>query len=246
MNVSTVVSLEDTPNLFVPCNTAQNPSFSHGHDHADVCQPMQVTVLMCNPQLEVLPATITAVGSSLDAIILPGAPTVKNIPIEAANVLFSTSLRLPLTPQSIISPHISGRLFLSNSGYEINEETAIKPLSLPEINQNMTHILSSAAKAYLSGYKPTDDILSSSFATINTSGIVEVQKLALVGSKPFFVVLVATVGLLYLLLSALLVITRPDQLESFDLENIVERLQLSYFSDSTSQFVDGMRGRRSM
>lgn len=90
----------------------------------------------------------------------------------------------------------------------------------------MTNFMASAAKAYLSGYPH--------FAMVNTSGEIEVQKMALVGSEVFFVALTVTVSLLVPMLSALVVMTRPDQLECFDLENIVRRLQISYFSDSTS------------
>jgi hypothetical protein len=64
-----------------------------------------------------------------------------------------------------------------------------------------------------------------SFTMVNTSARVEVQKMAVVGSKPFFVASSVTVGLLVVFLGALVAITRPDQLEGFDLENIVRKLQ---------------------
>jgi p-aminobenzoyl-glutamate transporter AbgT len=90
----------------------------------------------------------------------------------------------------------------------------------------MTNVFASAAKAYLSGFRPSDtNSMMFSFATVNTSAVAEVQKMALVGNKPFFVASSIIVGLLVVLLGALVAITRPDQLESFDLENIVRKLR---------------------
>jgi hypothetical protein len=96
---------------------------------------------------------------------------------------------------------------------------AFKPLSRDKINQNMAVAIASSVNAHLNAN--TLDSSFSTFATVNTSAVIEVQKLALVGSKPFFVALSATVGLLVILLN---IITRPDRLECFDLENIVRKL----------------------
>jgi hypothetical protein len=63
-----------------------------------------------------------------------------------------------------------------------------------------------------------------SFTMVNTSAVIEEQRMALVGRKPFFVASSAIVGLLVVLLGAIVAITRPDQLESFELENIVRKL----------------------
>jgi hypothetical protein len=177
-----------------------------------------ISVLVCNPRFEVLPATINATGSYLDASISSVAPTVKNIPTAAANTLFSTAL---LYADSVLS-----QLFLPFMAFSADSITPLKPLSLDIINQNMTNVFASAAKAYLSGYKPNDtNSMLSSFSMVNTSAVVEVQKIAVVGSKPFFVASSVTVGLLVVLLGALVAIIRPDELEGFDLENIVRKLQ---------------------
>jgi hypothetical protein len=105
--------------------------------------------------------------------------------------------------------------------------TPFKVLSLDQINQNMTKAIVSAAKAYLSGYVPGDSFdptVLPSFAMVNTSAVIEEQRMALVGRKPFFVASSAIVGLLVVLLGVIVAITRPDQLESFELENIVRKL----------------------
>jgi hypothetical protein len=163
-----------------------------------------------------LPATVNATGSLLEASISSGAPTVKNIPIEVANSLFSTSILDPASDTTVSFP-----LFLPID----DGKYPLKPLSLDKINQNMTEVFASAAKVYLSGFKPNfTNFRMSAFTMVNTSAVVEVQKMALVGSKPFLVASSVIVGLLVVLLAALVATTRPDQLESFELENIVRKL----------------------
>jgi hypothetical protein len=129
---------------------------------------------------------------------------------------------------------VSQRLFLPLSPFDLDGNNPLKPLSMDKINQNMNAVLASSAKAYLSGFKPNDDNpMLSVFATVNTSAVMEVQKMALVGSRPFLVALSMIVGLLVVLLGVIVAITRPDRLESFDLENIVGKLELSNHSDSS-------------
>jgi hypothetical protein len=214
------LNLEDIPSHLLPCNTTHNPTYIDGFPWP--CEPLLMSVLVCDSQFEVLPATVNATGSLLEASISPGVPTVKNIPTAAAKALFSTSVLDP-APGDITTLE---QLFLPISPFEDGGKNPLKPLSLDKINQNMTNIFASAAKAYLSGYKPNvNNSILSSFAMVNTSAMVEVQKMAVVGSKPFLVASGVTVGLLVVLLGVLVAITRPDQLEGFELENIIRKLQ---------------------
>jgi hypothetical protein len=99
-----------------------------------------MSALACDPQFEVLPAIINATGSVLEASISSGAPTVKNIPTSAATALFSISLYGATSDTTV-----SHQLFLPTLPFDMNNPW--KPLSLDEINQNMTNALASAAKA---------------------------------------------------------------------------------------------------
>jgi hypothetical protein len=123
---------------------------------------------------------------------------------------------------------ISRQLFLSSLVFDGPTGAAVKPLSVEKINENMNRVLASSAKAYLSGYKPNEDnITVPSFSKINTTGVVQIQKMGLVGSKPFLIVSSVIIGLLVVLLSVIVSITRADQLEGFELENIVKTLWLN-------------------
>jgi hypothetical protein len=198
-----------------------NPTYINGFPQH--CEPLLMSVLVCDPQFEVLPATVNATGSLLEASISSGVPTVKNIPTAAANSLFSTSL---LDAGSDTT--VSQQLFSPNLPFGATSDgnNPLKPLSLDIINQNMTSVFASAAKTYLSGFKPNDTHPAvSSFTMVNTSAVMEVQKMAVVGSKPFLVASSVIVGLLVVLLGVLVAITRPDHLDAFDLENIVRKLR---------------------
>jgi hypothetical protein len=182
-----------------------------------------MSVLVCDPRFEVLPAIVNATGSLLEASISSGAPTVKNIATAAANSLFSTSI-LDAGSDTIVSQQLFSLILPFDAASDGNGP--LIPLSLDKINQNMTNVFASAAKAYLSGFLPNDTYPGvSSFTMVNTSAVVEAQKMAVVGSKPFLVASTVIVGLLVVLLGVLVAITRPDHLDAFDLENIVRKLQ---------------------
>jgi hypothetical protein len=222
------LDLRDIPSMLVPCNTTDNPTFLHDHPSPD-CEPLLVSVLSCDPRFEILPATINATTSSLDATISSDDVVVKNIPTQAAGFIFSKSLldatssMQSYTDQGFVNG-ISRQLFLSSLVFD-GPTGAPKPLPVDQINENMNRVLASSAKAYLSGYKPNEDnITIPSFSRLNTSAVVKVQKMGLVGSKPFLIASSITVGLLIVLLGAILSITRADQLEVFELENIVKIL----------------------
>ncbi|KAF7782890.1 hypothetical protein Agabi119p4_2266 [Agaricus bisporus var. burnettii] len=225
------VDLRDIPSVLVPCNTTDNPTFLPDGTDLD-CQSLLVSVLACDPEFKILPAIVSATASSLEATILHGDPVVKNIPTKAANVIFSKSLldatssRQSYTDGGYVNG-ISRRIFLSSWDLDGSTDIKIKPASLNQINQNMNDVVASAAKAYLSGYKPNEDSITiPSFAKINTSAVLEIQKMALVGSKPFLIATSVVVGLLVVLLGSIVAITRADQLEGFELATIVKNLQL--------------------
>lgn len=52
----------------------------------------------------------------------------------------------------------------------------------------------------------------------------EVERLALVGSEPFLIVVTILVGMLIVLLVTIVVMIRVEELRTFDLKHIVETL----------------------
>jgi hypothetical protein len=213
----------DLPSSLVTCNSTLYSFYFNSSFWG--CKQLSISALVCDSQSEILPAIINATMSSLEATILPGTPTVKNIPTEAANYMFTNALTNAIGQFGGLSS-VSAQLFFPMGSFGLSDKR-LKILSLDQINQNMSKALTSAAKAYLSGYVSGDGLdptVLPSFAMVNTSAVIEEQRLALVGRRPFFVASSAIVGLLVVLLGAIVAITRPDELESFDLENIVRKL----------------------
>ncbi|KAF9440640.1 hypothetical protein P691DRAFT_715523 [Macrolepiota fuliginosa MF-IS2] len=214
-----VLNLEDQPNTLLPKNTT-----GLGND-----DPMIVTALVCDPQLKIVPATVTLTRGSLHAT--PHTPPlINNILPGAANTTFSEGLLEatgsvdPTTNWAFVNT-IARVLFLTDPSLNyFDKPEGIKPLPLPQINQNMNKIMLSAAKAFLSGYKPTEDsnLTSLDFDTISTDATADEEQLALVGSKPFLIALGSVVGLLFALLATLTAIVKVEKLQTFDLESIAK------------------------
>lgn len=191
-------------------------------------RPMVVVALICDPQLQVVPATITLSRGSLHANVNTGSPVIGNVLPEAAKTVFSQSLleavgSLDPTDQWSYVNAIARLLFLgpSPSGY------GTVPVSLDQINKNMNKIMLSASKAFLDGYKTTDQSNLTSreatdFEMILTDATAEADRLALVGSRPFLVALIVVVGIICLLLAMVTVVVRVDKLHAFDLESIAK------------------------
>lgn len=89
----------------------------------------------------------------------------------------------------------------------------------------MNRALLSSAKAYLSGYQVNNtDTTFPAFEMMETNAMREVERLALVGSEPFLIVVTILVGMLIVLLVTIVVMIRVEELRTFDLKHIVETL----------------------
>ncbi|KAF5354046.1 hypothetical protein D9756_007216 [Leucocoprinus leucothites] len=193
-----------------------------------------ITVLLCDPQFKISPATVTLKGGTLSADMQSGSRVVNNIPPEAADTIFSqcllfaTSTQEPWDGTLSVVNSIVRILFLTDPAFEYTPiPGGTKPLPLDEINRRMNKILLSSAKAYLSGYRPDFfNFTFPAFEMIDSDAIGEVEQLALVGSRPFLIALMVVVAVLVVLLITLVAMVRADQLQTFDLENIVKALRI--------------------
>jgi hypothetical protein len=219
----------------VPTTLYQPPTSSSGLNTTgaqDASQPLLVTTLVCDPQFKLLPAAVNKFPSgSLIANAQPGSPVVKNIPVAAANAIFSESLLFAVSTrevygdQSLVN-NIAKILFLTNPSFDVETQPA-EPLSIDQINVQMNKVLLSSAKAYLSGYQPDENNLTfPSFKTISTDAVEIYEQLVLAASEPFLIALIGVDGVLFLLMLILVARVRADHIRTFDLENIVKALRL--------------------
>lgn len=197
--------------------------------------PFRVSALICDPRLQITPAMVTLLRGSLHAIAQPDFPVVGNIPPSTANLIFSEALigatssedQNTLLPGNFIN-NIARNLFLkdptlSKSFNQSSGRVELKLLPISQINENMNVVMRSAAKSYLSGHKPNakNTLLSISEA-VATEGWVDIEELAMVGSRPFSITVLVLVSILAVLLTSLIVILRVDQMQPFDLGNVAK------------------------
>lgn len=221
------LNLEDIPTIYIPANSSPVPA---ADGNTGTTEPILVSILLCDPRYTISPATVTVTGSALQAAVLPGVPVIGNIPARAANAIFSTSL-LDVTSSAqlwsgIFINDIARILFFANRSFEYPnvKSGGTKPLPLDKINQHMNTVLLSSAKAFLSG--DSSSTWFPAFETIGVDATGEAQRPALVGSKQFLIALIIVVGALVVLSITLLAVMKADQLQLFDLENIVKTLRL--------------------
>lgn len=224
------LNLDNLPTTFIgPPPPSSNSSNSSTRD----CFPTLLSAITCDPQFRIHPATATLSGGSLSTskIRTEKEPIVKNIAPEAANAIFSQSLGAALSSAETFSNGslnvngIARVLFLADPSFKHTDLSGVKPLPIENITQNMNRALLSSAKAYLSGYQVNNtDTTFPAFEMMETNAMREVERLALVGSEPFLIVVTILVGMLIVLLVTIVVMIRVEELRTFDLKHIVETL----------------------
>lgn len=224
------LNLDNLPTTFIgPPPPSSNSSNSSTRD----CFPTLLSAITCDPQFRIHPATATLSGGSLSTskIRTEKEPIVKNIAPEAANAIFSQSLGAALSSAETFSNGslnvngIARVLFLTDPSFKHTDLSGVKPLPIENITQNMNRALLSSAKAYLSGYQVNNtDTTFPAFEMMETNAMREVERLALVGSEPFLIVVTILVGMLIVLLVTIVVMIRVEELRTFDLKHIVETL----------------------
>ncbi|KAF9443591.1 hypothetical protein P691DRAFT_808718 [Macrolepiota fuliginosa MF-IS2] len=132
------LNLEDVPTNFIPA--ISNSTIGN------TTSPALVSALVCDPQLQIQPTTAILSGGSLRTEVTTH-PSINNIPLAAANAIFSqslleaTSTRESYTDQSIVNA-IARILFLTDPSFSHDDKPAgIKPLSLDQINEKMDTVL---------------------------------------------------------------------------------------------------------
>ncbi|KAJ3570496.1 hypothetical protein NP233_g4375 [Leucocoprinus birnbaumii] len=119
---------------------------------------------------------------------------------------------------------LAGIMFLSN--YSFGVSGSVSPLDLGSINANLDKWLQSAAKAFLSGnISPSarEEYYAPVFTSMSTNATTQVQKLALVASRPFLVSLAILIVILEACLLRLLYVVDPREVKAslFNLETLL-------------------------
>ena len=165
------------------------------------------SVLFCDAQSIISGGRVRLENDGIVNIISSGQPPDGSFPSTAANLIFSSAFQDAISKLEILEVAnsvntVGADMFMTNSSVDWNNARDIAPLDIPSINKNMDDFMSSAAKAFIDGYRKAGSA-NATFDSASVPGLGEEQRLALTTSKELFIVTVVldviTTALLYTL-----------------------------------------------
>ncbi|KAJ3575933.1 hypothetical protein NP233_g758 [Leucocoprinus birnbaumii] len=119
---------------------------------------LYASVLICDPQTRVSGGRVWWDDGVIE-IVASGETPIGDFPLDAANIIFSNALQMALvdidsSELSNLINSVASSMFMDNSS-SIDWSTArgIAPIDIPTINSRVDEFMSSAAKAFLDGYR---------------------------------------------------------------------------------------------
>ena len=152
------------------------------------------SILLCDPQPQISGGRVRLQNDGSVSVISSGQPPDGSFPSSAANLIFLNALQGALSePETLDSTNlintIAADMFMNKNPVEWDYAQDIAPLDIPSINQNMDDFMSSAAKAFIDGYRKGESA-NATFDSASIPGLGEEQRLALTTSKELFIVTV--------------------------------------------------------
>ena len=184
--VRLAINLDNLPATYVE----QGVGVTRGSD-INLVGPL-ASVLLCDAQPKISGGHFRLENDGTVITISSGQPPDGSFPSTAANLIFSNAFQDALAELEMVANlvnNVAADMFMTNSSVDWNTTQNIAPLDIPSINKNVDDFMSSAAKAFIDGYRkvgatdPTFDLAS-------IPGLMEEQRLALTASKELFVVTV--------------------------------------------------------
>jgi len=184
--VRLAINLDNLPATYVE----QGVGVTRGSD-INLVGPL-ASVLLCDAQPKISGGHVRLENDGTVITISSGQPPDGSFPSTAANLIFSNAFQDALAELEMVANlvnNVAADMFMTNSSVDWNTTQNIAPLDIPSINKNVDDFMSSAAKAFIDGYRkvgatdPTFDLAS-------IPGLMEEQRLALTASKELFVVTV--------------------------------------------------------
>jgi len=86
--------------------------------------------------------------------------------------------------------NVAADMFMTNGSVDWNNAQDIAPLDIPSINKKVDDFMSSAAKAFIDGYRKVGTSAEPTFDSASVLGLAEEQRLALTTSKELFIITV--------------------------------------------------------
>ncbi|KXN91447.1 hypothetical protein AN958_00709 [Leucoagaricus sp. SymC.cos] len=213
------IDLGNLPALFL----SQGIGVIAGSD-IDLIAPL-ASVLVCDPQAKITGGRISISSGGTVSIIASGQPPIGNFPQSAANLILSNAFQValvqlePLELSNLVN-NVASALFMANASGDWNKAQNISPLDIPTLNENVDMFMSSAAKAFLDGYRKDGTSVSPTFDTNAVSGMGQEQRLALTTSKGLFITTIVVDAIALALLYALCRSALTQKRYPFDLMSV--------------------------
>jgi len=150
------------------------------------------SVLLCDPQPKISVGRVRLENDGTVNVISSGQPPSGNFPSTSVNFIFSNAFQDALSELETSEDEnfvntIAADMFMTNSFVDRNSEEGIAPMEIPSINRNMDDFMSSAAKAFIDGYRESSTGVDPTFDLVFVPGLGEEQKLALTTSRKLFI-----------------------------------------------------------
>ncbi|KIJ43518.1 hypothetical protein M422DRAFT_253087 [Sphaerobolus stellatus SS14] len=188
-------------------------------------------MLVCDPHMHIIggQASLTVNGSLTVLSDSSELPLLGNIPLDAANLMFSLALLDRLSAQDLYGDtesfvNGSSSLLFLGRNYELDDsERSAQFFSLDIINRNMNTFVLSGTKAFSDGYAVDDNSVPFGiFMNARTYTAIQEQQLGLVTSKPLFIITCGCVPLVIILTLAVYTEWRRQKGYTFSLESLLE------------------------
>jgi len=152
------------------------------------------SVLLCDAQLKISGGRVRLENDGTVNITSSGQPSDGSFPSTSANIIFSNAFQdtlVQLEPPEVANlvNNVAADMFMTESSIDWSIAEDIAPLDISSINKNVDDFMSSAAKAFIDGYRK-NGTTDSTFDLASIPGSMEEQRLALTVSKELFVVTV--------------------------------------------------------
>jgi len=191
------------------------------------------SVLLCDAQPRISGGRVRLENDGTVNVISSGQPPDGSFPSNAANLIFSNAFRDALVEiqeneKLNFVNDVAASMFMTNISADWSHAQDIAPLDIPSINKNVDAFMSSAAKAFVDGYRKVGTSADPTFDSVSVLGLGEEQRLALTTSKELFIITVVLDVIITALLYTLVRSAPTWKGYPLNLANVFRLLEESY------------------
>ena len=235
------INLDNLPTTFVE----QGVGVTRASD-INLVGPL-ASVLLCDARPTISGGRVRLEINGTVDVTPSGQPPDGSFPLTAANLIFSNAFQDALVELEFFEVanlvnNVAADMFMTNSSVDWNVAEDIAPLDVLLINENVDTFMSSAAKAFIDGYRKVGTNTNPTFDSTSVLGLGEEQRLALTTSKGLFIATIVVDVIAIILLYALCHYALTQRRYPFDLTSVF-RILSEDPTRRTSPFNPTMTGR---